>query len=182
MAVLILALPIAGCGSGSASGSASTHASATNPSESQATRQAVSFSRCMRSHGVPSFPDPKANGQVDFRNIAGVNTSSPAFTTAENACKSFLPVKRPPSTPPSPQAYTRLLHWSECMRRHGISGLPDPKPNPPPGPGSSGSNHYGTLMGDGGYWVGIPSTIDAHSPAFMHLSTVCGESPTGPTG
>jgi hypothetical protein len=68
------------------------------------------------------------------------------------------------------------------MRAHGISGLPDPKPNPPPSPASSGANLYGTLMGDGGYWVGIPISTNAHSPAFMHLATVCGESPNGHHG
>ena len=31
----------------------------------------------------------------------------------------------------------------------------------------------------GGYWVGIPISVDAHSPAFTHLATVCGESPDG---
>jgi hypothetical protein len=34
-------------------------------------------------------------------------------------------------------------------------------------------------MGDGGYWVGIPNSINAHSSAFMRLSTACGESPGG---
>jgi hypothetical protein len=34
-------------------------------------------------------------------------------------------------------------------------------------------------MGDGGYWIGIPSNVDAHSPSFERLSTRCGESPTG---
>jgi hypothetical protein len=94
----------------------------------------------------------------------------------------LLPVKRPPSEPPSANAYARLLHWAVCMRAHGISGLPDPRPNPPPSGGSSAGNAYGALMGDGGYWVGIPLSVDAHSPAFMQLSTVCGESPNGKPG
>jgi hypothetical protein len=37
-------------------------------------------------------------------------------------------------------------------------------------------------MGDGGYWVGIPISVNAHSPAFMRLSTACGESPGGHRG
>jgi hypothetical protein len=37
-------------------------------------------------------------------------------------------------------------------------------------------------MGDGGYWVGIPISVNAHSPAFMRLSTRCGESPGGHRG
>jgi hypothetical protein len=57
------------------------------------------------------------------------------------------------------------------MREHGISGLADPKPDPPPAAGSAATAGIGTLMGDGGYWVGIPATVDAHSPAFVRRIT-----------
>jgi hypothetical protein len=135
----------------------------------------LNFARCMRSHGVSNFPDPPASGGVD---LAGVNTSAPAFEAARTACKQLEPVKRVPSEPPSAQAFTRLVHWTTCMRAHGLSSLPDPRPDPPP----SQSNLYSALMGDGGYWVGIPSSVNAHSPAFTHLSTVCGEAPNGHRG
>jgi hypothetical protein len=133
----------------------------------------------MRSHGASSFPDPIPNGGGFNLSATGVNSSSPAFKAAQSACKSLLPVKHAPSQPPSAQAYTRLLHWAKCLREHGISGLGDPRPDPPPAPGSPGTTGLGTLMGDRGYWVGIPDTVDAHSQAFEHLSTVCGESPSG---
>ena len=106
-----------------------------------------------------------------------MDSSSPAFKTAQTVCRNLLPVKHVQSEPPSAQAYARLLHWAKCMREHGISSMPDPKPDPPPAPGSPRTAGIGTLMGDGGYWVGIPATIDAHSPAFARLSTACGESP-----
>jgi hypothetical protein len=134
----------------------------------------------MRSHGVPNFPDPTPNGGgFNLNNVAGISASAPAFNAAQAACKNLMPVKRPPSGPPSAHAFARLLHWAGCMRAHGISGLPDPKPDPPPSPASPGTSRYGTLMGDGGYWVGIPISINAHSPAFMRLTTACGESPSG---
>ena len=136
----------------------------------------------MRSHGVSSFPDPSPNGGGFGIAVAGINPSSPAFRAAQTACKQLEPVKRGPSGPPSAAAYARLLHWASCMRTHGISGLSDPERDPPPPPGSSVTNRYGTLMGDGGYWVGIPLSINAHSPAFMHLAAVCGESPNGHHG
>ena len=44
------------------------------------------------------------------------------------------------------------------------------------------ANRYGTLMGDGGYWLGIPLSVNAHSPTFMHLASTCGESPSGHHG
>jgi hypothetical protein len=133
----------------------------------------------MRSHGVSSFPDPTASGGVNL-NVPGINPSSPVFKAAQTACRLLMPVKRPLSGPPSAQAYTRLLQWATCMRARGIASLPDPKPDPPPPPNSA--PQYGTLMGDGGYWVGIPNSINAHSSAFMRLATACGESPDGHHG
>lgn len=185
-AVIIASTLIAACGSDSSSDPSSSGSgsdgSGTASTQSQPQQELLNFSRCMRSHGVSNFPDPAANGAGFNVNSAGINPASPAFKSAQTACKSLLPVKRPPSVPQSPRAYTRLVHWASCMRSHGISGLPDPRPNPPPSPGSPDSNLYGTLMGDGGYWVGIPSSVDAHAPAFTHLSTVCGESPNGHRG
>ena len=133
----------------------------------------------MRAHGVSRFPDPGVNGGGFDLHVPGISLSSPAFTAAQAACHDLMPVKHVPSQTPTPQAYARLLHWATCMRGHGISGLPDPRPDPPPAPGSPGTAGMGTLMGDGGYWVGIPATVDAHSPAFVRLSTRCGESPSG---
>jgi hypothetical protein len=133
----------------------------------------------MRSHGVLSFPDPTPNGGGFSLGAPGVNSSSPAFKAAQAACKDLEPVKHVPYQAPTAQAYARLLHWAKCMREHGISALPDPKPDPPPAPGSPATAGIGTLMGDGGYWVGIPATVDAHSSAFGRLSTACGESPGG---
>jgi hypothetical protein len=41
----------------------------------------------MRSHGLPSFPDPNGQGQLDRSKL---DVSSPAFSTAYNACKSLI--------------------------------------------------------------------------------------------
>jgi hypothetical protein len=46
----------------------------------------VKWARCMRSHGLPSFPDPNGQGAFD-RNKFDENSS--AFQTASNACKSL---------------------------------------------------------------------------------------------
>lgn len=179
---LVASAGIAACGSGSHTGSTLAGAAGSNPSQTEAAQEGLSFARCMRSHGVPNFPDPSASGGINFNSVPGINASSPAFRTALTACRNLLPVKQAPSTPPTPQAFARLVHWAVCMRAHGISGLPDPRPDPPPGPNSPGTARFGTLMGDGGYWVGIPISVNAHSPAFMRLSTACGESPGGHRG
>jgi len=48
-------------------------------------RQALAFARCMRAHGVPSFPDPmlSRNGQGL---PAEINPASPAFRSAARIC------------------------------------------------------------------------------------------------
>jgi hypothetical protein len=46
--------------------------------------QLLQFAQCMRSNGVPNFPDPSANGAVS---VQGVNTSSPQFQSALQTCE-----------------------------------------------------------------------------------------------
>jgi hypothetical protein len=53
---------------------------------------ALKYSACMRSHGVPSFPDPVelANGNIELRLGAG-HGNSPQQQAAAQACRKFLP-------------------------------------------------------------------------------------------
>jgi hypothetical protein len=48
----------------------------------------VRWARCMRSHGVPGFPDPNSQGAFDS---AKFNDTSPAFHIASRACTSLQP-------------------------------------------------------------------------------------------
>jgi hypothetical protein len=48
----------------------------------------VRWARCMRSHGLPSFPDPNSQGAFDS---AKFDESSPPFQTASQACNSVQP-------------------------------------------------------------------------------------------
>ncbi|MGO9791490.1 MAG: hypothetical protein ACLP8S_18915 [Solirubrobacteraceae bacterium] len=48
----------------------------------------VRWARCMRSHSVPSFPDPNSQGAFDS---AKFDNGSPAFQTASKVCKSLQP-------------------------------------------------------------------------------------------
>jgi hypothetical protein len=58
----------------------------------QAKARALAMSRCMRSHGVPNFPDPQfRSGGVGIQlNGNGVNPNSPAFQAAQKACGSIF--------------------------------------------------------------------------------------------
>ena len=58
----------------------------------QLASQALRFAGCMRSHGLPTFPDPTVNSQgVSIRGPAGVGPGSPVFQSAQQACRKFMP-------------------------------------------------------------------------------------------
>jgi hypothetical protein len=70
----------------------------------QAVAQALKFSECMRAHGVPGFPDPKAgNGNISLRiGGNGVDPNSPRFQAANSACKKYSPGGAGLPTPAKP--------------------------------------------------------------------------------
>jgi hypothetical protein len=52
----------------------------------------LKFSECIRSHGVPNYPDPALTGQGLTENTAGdFNPSAPQFQAAVSACHHLLP-------------------------------------------------------------------------------------------
>jgi hypothetical protein len=168
-AAIAAATAIAACGSSSPSSSGS--GGQTNPNDAQAQRDTLNFARCMRSHGVSGFPD-----DLNFENVPGINSSSPAFKAAQTTCQHLLPVKSPPPAAPSAQTHAMLLRLANCLRTHGFPSIPDPKPNPPP----THSFQYNTLYGEGDYWIGIPNSIDAHGTAFVRTARACGATGVGP--
>ena len=61
---------------------------------SQFQAKALRFSACMRSHGVPGFPDPKISGgavQLTINRGSGIDPRSPQFQAAQRACQSQMP-------------------------------------------------------------------------------------------
>jgi hypothetical protein len=136
--------------------------------------QQVAFSGCMRTHGVPDFPDPSASSGPE-NSIGGIaipstiNTQSPAFKTAQADCGKLLPSGPPAGPQQIAVLEKRMLQVSQCMRGHGVTGFPDPTT----GPLSSGS--AGNSIGSGGHVVSlaIPSTINVNSPTFKQAAATC---------
>ncbi len=48
----------------------------------------LAFARCLRSHGMSSFPDPNPQGQIthEMLSAAGVNLHTPGFLSAAKSC------------------------------------------------------------------------------------------------
>lgn len=194
LAVLATAVvPIAGCGGSSSSpgvahlgSSASTSAdragggSSSPESESSASTQQkiIAFSHCMRTHGVPEFPEPSEghillHGSDHNGHATGVNPRSAQFQAASKACAKLSPKG---GKPPSPAEQARLqeqaLKFSQCMRTHGVPNFPDPQFS------SSGAG-IGIRIGGK---QGGPSRIDPSSPQFQAAQKACQSIMPGPKG
>jgi hypothetical protein len=133
VALVTLALILAGCGGGGSPGShvaqlgASTTQSS-SPSRGSTHDQALAYARCVRSHGVPLWPDPESSGVFDKSKLTphqlGVGTSQ--IATAQKACVSLAPTY---SATPQAHVLAQALRFSECMRAHGAASFPDPESN-----------------------------------------------------
>jgi hypothetical protein len=88
----------------------------------------LKFAQCLRSNGLPGFPDPSSDGTFQINSSSGVVPGSPQFHAAEKACRKFLPNGgAAPSPAQQAKMLAELLRYSECMRSHGITDFPDPQ-------------------------------------------------------
>jgi hypothetical protein len=184
-AFLGVALALTGCGGSSSSGVArlssvkspgSTRSESGGSSESPASLQqsAVAYARCMRSNGVPNFPDPSPGGGFLFHASRGL-ISSPLFKAAQAKCQKLLPggglPGGPGSEPPSAQTLARFLRIARCMRQRGVYDFPDPRTSVPSDPFGSGG--AGVISDIEGVILIFPSTIDQQSPQFTRAAAAC---------
>jgi hypothetical protein len=147
----------------------------------------LKFADCMRSHGVPNFPDPGPGGGIQINSDSGINSQSPAFQSAQNACSKLLPGGGPPRGPVSESRKLAMLRLAECMRKHGLSTFPDPT-SAAPAPGTG----FGIAFGGPGSFIAVPQSL-LQSPAFNQAAAACNfpgagrrgtaqRGPGGPTG
>jgi hypothetical protein len=143
-----VAVLVAGCGG---SGSTPT-GSGTAPGNIG--KRAVAFGLCMRSHGVPGYPDPKVTSAANHVQVSispgSADPNSPAFKSADHACHNLLPNGGRPANGPQNQAQN--LTFADCVRSHGVPSLPD-------------------ADRDGAFT--LPSTINPQAPAFQHAVQAC---------
>jgi hypothetical protein len=127
-----LALLAAACG-----GSRGSHAPQLGPSTVRsAGLRALEYSRCMRSHGVPKFPDltrldlvgsgaPKVSVSMER---LGVTSSE--YQAAQTACAQLLPNGGRTTPTQSQQDLRAMRGFASCMRSHGLPTWPDPADGP----------------------------------------------------
>ena len=160
LAAIACAAAIAACGSSKSSSTAAAGQFA----------QGVKYSDCMRSHGVPNFPDPNSvGGGLNFHiPDNSINPYSPSFKAGHSDCSKLFPGPGPSTQHPSKQSMVQALKVSECMRRHGVSGFPDPMLAMPSNP-----NDYSLVLDLGGVVLAVPSTINPGSPVFKQAAAAC---------
>ena len=61
----------------------------TSAEKAKANAAALKYATCMRSNGVPNFPDPNGQGLIQINATGALEPSSPAFQKAQMACKSL---------------------------------------------------------------------------------------------
>jgi hypothetical protein len=82
----------------------------------------------MRENGVPEFPDP-VDGRLQIRAQRGgaLDPESPAFQSAQKACKSAEPPGLLNGQGPDGNQQDQLLKYVACMRKNGVPKFPDPQ-------------------------------------------------------
>jgi hypothetical protein len=156
VAAAAFSLLMAGCGSNSPS-SSSVSASGDHSTPAQTQQEAVRFSDCMRSHGVPNFPDPTTSPHAFKSAFNPSSAHSPGFLPAETACRHLLPPGGQDQSPAHSQAQiAALLAFARCLRTHGFPNFPDP---------TTGGEITREMIASAG--------INLDQPAAVHAADAC---------
>jgi hypothetical protein len=177
-----IALLVAGCGgsssgpgvahlsSGTSGGSPSSDGGSSSPeSGASAQQKLVAYAQCMRTHGVPEFPEPN-EGKLLFHSsdhnghVTGLNPESAQFQAAQKVCGKLAPNGgKAPSAAEQAKMQEGALNFSRCMRSHGVPNFPDPE-------FSQSGGGVGIRIGGK---KGGPSGIDPNSPQFQAAQKAC---------
>lgn len=145
IAAAALSLLIAGCGGGPGATAATTGQD-----------RLIAYSHCMRSHGVPNFPDPTSNQGIPKDKIP---VGSPQFNAASNDCQDLMPASGlgPQTTAqPTRTRVAAALAFARCMRDRGFPSFPDP-------------TNQGQLTPQ----MVTAAGIDLHQPGLLQTGLAC---------
>lgn len=127
-----LALLATACGS---SPSSIGSAGSSNAGRSANSQVGISYASCMRSHGVPKYPDPSsgnelANGLPKI-SVQQLGVSNSQYQAAQNDCARLLPNGGQQTQ--TQQDLNAMRIYAQCMRSHGVPTWPDPTYDPAAG-------------------------------------------------
>jgi hypothetical protein len=163
IATVGLALLAAACGGSPGShvaqvGSTTTKSSTSSSAVAAQQNGMLAFSRCVRSHGVPKFPDPNSSGALPKRQVAQLTASNPQFPAAHRACEYLLPNGGQPTQAQVQQAWNDMRNFARCMRSHGVPDWPDPA---------------ATSQQDQRPFFHLPDSVDPNAPQITTKIRAC---------
>jgi hypothetical protein len=123
-AALALLAACSGSPSSTSSGGSSNAGRAANS-------KALAYARCVRSNGVPDFPDPNGAGAFSKTAMQQLSASNSQYQTATQACAHLLPNNGGRTAAEEQQGWNGMASFARCMRSHGTPNWPDPTPYPP---------------------------------------------------
>ena len=114
--------------SSTSDGSGTAPASGGSTTSQSATSQTLVYARCMRQHGVPTFPDPTSTGLPKSQVLTARKANSARFDSAESACGHLLPSGGGNGETPAEIArdWTQDRQFAQCMRHDGVPNWPGP--------------------------------------------------------
>lgn len=89
----------------------------------------VTFSQCMRDHGVKEFPDPEGSDELTIDGVlngSSLDPDSAAFKQAIAACRDSQPAGFTGGGKRTPERQSAALKFAQCIREHGVTDFPDP--------------------------------------------------------
>lgn len=149
MAAIVVgtALLATACGGGGGSTGSTTYQTAY--------QMAINYAQCMRSHGLPGFPDPDNQGYFTITGPEVGDINAPRYQQAASACAHLDP-STPLTSAQQREALGQALKQSACMRSRGYPDFPDP------------------IVGrDGSLGFRYPADIDPNSPQFQSVQQTC---------
>jgi hypothetical protein len=118
-AALFAPIVLAACGGGH-------HAESRASVDQRALVVLRQLARCVRAHGIPSFPDPQVGGD----GVPRLPDSAPRVPpSTQQQCRTItarIPPDYTSTTPVSTDDFQKLLQLARCIRQHGIPDWPDP--------------------------------------------------------
>ena len=157
---------VASVGSTTTGTSASTAAAGNSgPPPSAALQKAqLAYTICMRSHGLPNFPDPNSGGGYPDGYMKSLDMAR--YPSATEDCRPLADrAGMAPRTKAQMEAHVQaMLKIAQCMRANGVKSFPDPD-------------------AQGGFQVptgGSSSSIDVYSAQYAAAAKKCNGPPGTP--
>jgi hypothetical protein len=164
--ILAVGVILSACSAPSTAGVAmgsttTTSTAASSPAQGNTGESALlTYSSCVRSHGVAKFPDPTSNGGIPKETAQQLGVSQSQLQAAQGDCANLLPaggtLSRTNDQTITVAQQKYYLKVATCMRSHDVTDFPEP-----------------SFFGGSVEFQGLGHIPGVHSPLFKHAFDIC---------